>query len=325
MRNTADLQQLYTTYLISHRFDQSPAELYAPVNYIMELGGKRLRPVLTLLSYQLFRPDVEKVLPAAHAVELFHNFSLVHDDIMDAAPLRRGRPTVHERYDRNTAILSGDVMLIYVYDFLTRTGDPSVQPALFRIFNRIAIEVCEGQQLDMNFERRTDVQIEEYIDMIAKKTAALISGALELGAVAAGAGEEDLQRLAAFGRHIGIAFQLQDDILDTFGDPDKFGKKIGGDIVQNKKTYLMIKALEVAGPELRRELLHFLTTPTDNERLKVERVTAILQELNIPEAAEATKRRHQQFAFDQFRAVEAAAERKKPLLDLAHQLLGREM
>ncbi len=325
MKNIAELQQLYTAYLAGHRFEQAPSELYDPVNYIMELGGKRLRPVLTMMSYQLFASDVDKVLPAAHAVELFHNFSLVHDDIMDAAPLRRGRPTVHERYDRNTAILSGDVMLIYVYDFLTRVGDPVVQAALFRVFNRVAIEVCEGQQLDMNFERRTDVRIEEYIDMIGKKTAALIAGALELGALAAGAGEEDVERLSAFGRHIGIAFQLQDDILDTFGDPEKFGKKIGGDIVQNKKTFLVIKALEVADPELRRELLHFLTTPTANERLKVDRVTAILYELNIPEAAEATKRRHQQFAFDQFRAVGVGEERKEPLRQLAQQLLGREM
>lgn len=324
MRTVAELQHLYETYLLENRFLQLPRELYEPVNYILELGGKRLRPVLALMGYELFRSDVEKALPVAHAVEIFHNFSLVHDDIMDEAPLRRGHPTVHSRYDVSTAILSGDVMLIYVYEYLLRMEDKSRLSDLVSVFNRVAIKVCEGQQLDMNFERRTDVLIEEYIDMIGKKTAALISGSLELGAIAAGAPEEDEQRLAAFGRHIGIAFQLQDDILDTFGDPKKFGKKIGGDIAQNKKTYLILKALEVADASTRQTLMEYMTTPAEDELLKIKEVTAILRQLNIPELAEAEKRRHQQLAFDYFFSVGVPESNKKPLLQLTEKLIGRE-
>jgi geranylgeranyl diphosphate synthase type II len=324
MRTVAELQQLYEAYLVENRFLQMPRELYEPVNYILELGGKRLRPVLTLMGYELFRSDVEKALPVAHAVEIFHNFSLVHDDIMDKAPLRRGQPTLHSRYDVSTAILSGDVMLIYVYEFLLRMEDKSRLSDLVSVFNRVAIEVCEGQQFDMNFEQRTDVLIEEYIDMIGKKTAALISGSLELGAIAAGAPRRDVQRLAAFGRHIGIAFQLQDDILDTFGDPKKFGKKIGGDIIQNKKTFLILKALEVADPETRGTLMRYMTTPSSEEARKVREVTAILHRLNIPELAEAEKRRHQQLAFDHFFAVRVPGANRRPLLQLTEKLIGRE-
>ena len=324
MRTVAELQHLYEAYLADNRFLQLPRELYEPVNYILELGGKRLRPVLTLMGYELFRNDVEKALPVSHAVEIFHNFSLVHDDIMDEAPLRRGHPTVHSRYNVSTAILSGDVMLIYVYEYLLRMEDKSRLPDLVKVFNRVAIEVCEGQQFDMNFERRTDVLIEEYIDMIGRKTAALISGSLELGAIAAGAPKKDVQLLAAFGRHIGIAFQLQDDILDTFGDPQKFGKKIGGDIIQNKKTFLILKAVEVADPDTRKTLIRYMTTPTTNETQKVEEVTAILRRLNIPELAEAEKRRHQQLAFDHFFAVRIPEANRKPLLQLTEKLIGRE-
>jgi len=324
MQTVVQLRQLYEDYLIANRFEQRPAGLYEPVNYIMELGGKRLRPVLTLMSYELFRPDVERALPAAHAVELFHNFSLVHDDIMDQAPLRRGHPTVHEHFNVSSAILSGDVMLIYVYEFLLRMSDMGCLPQLLEVFNRVAVEVCEGQQYDMDFEVRQDVKIPEYMEMIARKTAALISGSLELGALAAEAPEADVQHLAAFGRHIGLAFQLQDDILDTFGDPEKFGKKIGGDIIQNKKTYLILKALEIADPHTRAELLEHMTAETEENAGKVEAVTAILQHLGIPALAEAEKRRHQQLAFDHFNAVQTPEEKKIQLRQLTEKLIGRE-
>lgn len=325
MHTVAELQQRYLAYLHDNRFRQSPPELYEPVNYIMELGGKRLRPVLALMSYELFRDDVDAALPAAHAVEVFHNFSLVHDDIMDQAPLRRNQATVHHRYGVNTAILAGDVMLVYVYEFLLQLQHTGRLAELIGVFNRVAIDVCEGQQLDMNFEQRTDVTIEEYIDMIARKTAALISGSLELGALAARASTENVQRLAAFGRHIGIAFQLQDDILDTFGEAGKVGKKIGGDIVQNKKTYLVLKALEVATPAQRNRLLHLFTTPADDEAAKIAEVTHLFHRLHIPELAEAEKRRHQQLAFDYFHAVDVPPARRQPLQNLADSLIGRDM
>lgn len=325
MRTVAELQQQYERYLLENRFDQSPPELYEPANYILGLGGKRLRPALALLSYELFRGDVERALPVAHAVEVFHNFSLVHDDIMDQAPLRRGQPTVHHRYGVNTAILSGDVMLIYVYEFLLRQPNRDRLDEVIRVFNRVAIEVCEGQQLDMNFEQRSDVSIEEYIDMVGKKTAALISGSLELGALVAGAGRDDVDRLSAFGRHIGIAFQLQDDILDTFGDPAKFGKKVGGDIAQNKKTFLILKALESADAPTRKRLLELMGATGGDEQAKIDAVTALLKSLHVPEMAEAEKQRHQQLAFGYFRAVSAPPERKATLLELTESLIGREV
>ncbi len=324
MRTTAELQKLYEAYLLENRLLREPRELYEPFNYIMELGGKRLRPVLALLGYQLFRGDSERALPVAHAVEIFHNFSLVHDDIMDQAPLRRGQPTVHRHYGVNTAILSGDVMLIYAYEALLLTRDKSVIPELVRVFNRVAVEVCEGQQRDMNFEQRAEVTIEEYLQMISQKTAALIAGALELGGIVAGATVEDRHNLSAFGRNIGIAFQLQDDILDTFGDPEKFGKKIGGDIVQNKKTYLILKALEVARTPDRTRLQTLMNSHADDEAGKIAEVTQLLEGLGIRDLAEAEKQRYQQAAFDYLHAVKVSDFEKQALTGLTEKLIGRE-
>lgn len=324
MRTIAELQELYEAYLLENRLLREPRELYEPFNYIMELGGKRLRPVLSLLGYQLFRGDSERALPVAHAVEVFHNFSLVHDDIMDAAPLRRGKPTVHRQYGVNTAILSGDVMLIYAYEALLLTHAPALLPELIRVFNHVAVEVCEGQQRDMNFEQRDDVTIPEYLQMIGQKTAALIAGALELGGIVAGASSDDRENLAAFGRNIGIAFQLQDDILDTFGDPGKFGKKIGGDIVQNKKTYLILKALEVARGSERSRLQALMNSSPADEAAKVREVTALLEGLRVPELAEVEKQRFQQAAFEKLQAVKVSDFEKQPLIDLTGKLIGRE-
>ncbi|HQU59962.1 MAG TPA: polyprenyl synthetase family protein, partial [Saprospiraceae bacterium] len=221
MQMFSQFQQSFEQYLHSRTFLYEPRGLYEPIDYIMGMGGKRLRPVLALMGYALFREDYEKALPIAMTVEVFHNFTLVHDDIMDKAPLRRGKPTVHYQYGLNAGILSGDAMLIYAYKFLQEAGSPVAIPALLQAFNQVAIEVCEGQQYDIDFEKRQDVSIPEYLKMIELKTAALIGGSLEMGAIAAGAARDDIQNLAAFGRNIGIAFQLQDDILDTFGEPEK--------------------------------------------------------------------------------------------------------
>ena len=270
MLKLPDLQETFQKYLKENIFNQTPQELYQPVNYILKLGGKRLRPVILLMSYNLFKETVEKALPAAFAIEIFHNFSLLHDDIMDEAPLRRGQPTVHIKYDVNTGILSGDVMLIYAYQYILQLEDQSNIPALMRIFNKVAIEVCEGQQYDMNFETSQEVKIVDYLKMIELKTSVLLAGAMKMGAVIAGAPEKDANHLYEFGKNIGIAFQLQDDILDTFGDPEKFGKKVGGDIAQNKKTYLLLKAMELAKGSRKQALSDLITQNYIEEATKIK-------------------------------------------------------
>ncbi len=324
MRSFAQIQHLFNEYLEACTFHQQPAELYEPVNYILSLGGKRLRPVLTLLGCQIFDKDIEKALPVAYAVEIFHNFSLVHDDIMDQAPLRRGKPTVHTKYTVNTGILSGDVMLIYAYEFLTKIQVTALIPELVKVFNRVSIEVCEGQQLDMNFEQCSNVSLQEYLKMIELKTAALIGGALHLGAMVGGASAEDALHLAAFGRNMGIAFQLQDDLLDTFGDPQKFGKKVGGDIAQNKKTYLIIKALEITDSSTRQELLYWMGVSPVEEQPKIEAITAILNRIGIKDKVEAAKQAYQQAAMARLNFIKGDATSKDLLAALADELVNRD-
>ncbi|MCB0580495.1 MAG: polyprenyl synthetase family protein [Phaeodactylibacter sp.] len=324
MHTIEELRDIFEAYTESHPFNREPQELYAPMAYIMGMGGKRLRPLLALMGAQLFGDAVHGALPVAMAVEVFHNFSLVHDDIMDEAPLRRGQATVHQKYGANAGILSGDAMLIYAYEFLRQVDNQAAIPRLLREFNRVAVEVCEGQQYDMNFERRQDVKIEEYLRMIELKTAALIEGSLVMGAVAAGAPEPDLKELAVFGRNIGLCFQLQDDILDTFGDPEKFGKKAGGDIVQNKKTFLILKALELARGETRTELARLMSSNPEDERQKVRRVTEILQQLKIREWAEQMKEEIQHTALAALGRVAVPDSRKAPLRDMAMRLIRRE-
>jgi geranylgeranyl diphosphate synthase type II len=316
--------QLFEEYRLAHPFLGHPTELYDPVNYIMELGGKRLRPVLALMGYELFHQDVKPALPLAYAVEIFHNFSLVHDDIMDAAPLRRGNPTVHTKWNLNAGILSGDVMLIAAYDYLLKVQAVDRLPEIISVFNRVAREVCEGQQMDINFETSETVSIPDYLRMIELKTSVLIAGALEMAAIAAQASPADVQHLYEFGRNIGIAFQLQDDILDTFGEGEKVGKMIGGDIVQNKKTYLILKALELADAATRQQLHELMTTPTEDAVAKVSTVTEILLQLNILEQANAEKNRFQEIAFAHLDAVKVPAATKTPLRELTEALMGRE-
>ena len=319
-------QIAFQDYLERHPFRKEPRNLYDPADYIMGLGGKRLRPVLLLIGHYLFDDRFQRSLPAAMAIEVFHNFTLVHDDIMDAAPLRRGKPTVHHQYGTNAGILTGDVMMIRAYQYLLDLERRELLPELMGIFNKVAMEVCEGQQLDMDFERQDAVAIPDYLKMIELKTSVLIAGALKMGALLGGSSPEDAGWLYEFGRNMGIAFQLQDDILDAFGDPEKVGKKGGGDIAQNKKTYLYLKAVEMARPDQREALEKWFGTATegDQEREKIRQVLSIWNELGIRQTAEAAKLTFQQAAFDALENVQADGSRKKILKDLAEDLLVRE-
>jgi Geranylgeranyl pyrophosphate synthase len=317
LAKTADFAQKNT-------FPQNPQTLYEPCSYILTLGGKRLRPALTLMACELFGQDAENAQPAAWAVELFHNFTLMHDDIMDAAPLRRGQPTVHTRWDNTTAILSGDVMLIWAYRYLTQSGDADTVLRLTRIFNRVATEVCEGQQMDLDFERAKTVSIPDYLRMIELKTAVLLGGALEMGAVCAGAAEADASHLYEFGRLAGIAFQIQDDLLDTYGDPAKFGKQVGGDILQNKKTLLVLKTLESAPEADRKALGDWMRTSGANPEEKVNAVRAIFDRNGIPALVNEEKLRFQAQAFNHLDAVSVPESRKLVLRSAVENLFERE-
>ncbi len=325
MQQVAELQSLFKTYLDENQFHQKPEGLYEPINYILSLGGKRIRPVLLLMGCNLFNDNIAQALPASFAIEIFHNFSLLHDDIMDEAPLRRGKPTVHIKYNQNTGILSGDVMLVYAYEFFLQLDDKLKIPTIIKTFNKVAIEVCEGQQYDMDFETRNDVTIDEYIKMIELKTSVLIAGGLKIGAIIGGSSEEDANHLYEFGRNIGIAFQLQDDILDTFGDPEKFGKKVGGDIVQNKKTFLVLKALELGNDEQCAKLSALMSIDSEDENVKIEAVKSIFNELQIREAAEQLMESYLELAFDHLSAVNVVEEKKEVLIKLSNELMGREV
>ena len=316
--------QLIQDFADKNPFPGSPDGLYEPCSYIMSLGGKRLRPALAVMAADLAGGKPEAALPVGWAVELFHNFSLIHDDIMDEAPLRRGRPTVHTRWNLNTGILSGDAMLIYAYHFLAQTPNKAAIPALLEVFNRVAKGVCEGQQMDVNFEKRADVTLEEYIRMIELKTAVLLGGALEMGALVADASPTDAARLYDFGRLAGIAFQIQDDLLDTYGDPATFGKQVGGDILQNKKTFLVLKPLEVAGTADQKALSTLLTTSgTTDATTKIAAVKAIFDNNNIPQLVEEVKQRFELQAFAALDAVNAPADNKMMLSGMVAELLHR--
>jgi geranylgeranyl diphosphate synthase, type II len=324
MHNFEELHNQFRQFLQAHPFNQDPIGLYQPVDYIMHMGGKQIRPILLLMAHNIYQDDIKKVLPLAYAVELFHSFSLLHDDIMDQAMVRRGQPTVHIKYGVNTAILSGDAMLIYVYKFIAESTSPEHLSEVLHIFNQVAIEVCEGQQLDMDFEGRKEVSIEEYINMIRMKTAVLLAGALQIGALTAGASKDDSKLLYDFGKNIGLAFQIQDDFLDTFGDQATFGKKIGGDIVQNKKTFLYLQALQSASMEERAQLDALYNQNTvyeESDKIKV--VTGLFKKLGVDQKASNLKEQFQQEAFASLEALSCSREKKQPLFDLAIQLIGR--
>lgn len=300
----------------------SPKEMYEPMSYIVGLGGKRVRPLLTLVGCDLFDISPEKAIHAALSVELFHNFSLIHDDILDNAPLRRGSATVHEKWNHNIALLSGDGMMVKAFEILSNSEATHIQP-LLKLFSRTGIEVCEGQQLDMNFETLEKVSVEDYIAMITYKTAVLLGCSLQMGAICANASIDSQKHLYEFGKHVGIAFQILDDVLDVYADNDQFGKQIGGDILSNKKTFLLLKAFELANPQQTLELRGFLNNSGISKQDKITGVTALYTTLGIKDIATQEANNHTDIALKHLEALDANPSKKEMLKQFASQLLNR--
>ncbi len=320
MHHFEELQEKFETYFNHRHFPETPSTLYDPAEYFIGLGGKRIRPVMCLMGNELFDDIHAESYPLASAVELFHNFTLIHDDIMDKAPLRRGKPTVHSKYGEPTALLGGDVMLVVAYDYLNKIDNLHLKK-IIHLFNQTAKEVCEGQQLDMDFEKIPTVSLEEYIHMITLKTSVLLAASLRLGAIMGGAGEGNQILLYEFGKKLGIAFQVQDDYLDAFGDPEKFGKQVGGDIIANKKTFLLIHALETANPSQKFELERLLKS---DESAKVEKVLNLFRECGIDAWARELKEKYIKEAVGHMEEIAVLSVRKKPLLELMHYLVQRD-
>lgn len=320
MRSFDNLSKEFGQKFSIEHFPSEPRSLYAPNDYFLQLGGKRVRPVLCLMGNELFDNIIPDAWQVANAIELFHNFTLIHDDIMDKAPLRRGMVTVHEKYGANTALLAGDVMLVAAYEYLNKIQSSYLKPIL-ALFNKTAREVCEGQQMDMDFEQHVDVSLEQYLNMITLKTSVLLAGSLQMGAILGGAGEGNQNHLYCFGRDLGIAFQIQDDYLDAFGDPEKFGKQVGGDILANKKTFLLIHALEVAKGKDKSELDKLLKT---NDPDKVTRVLTIFRNCGVDAWANDLKERYLQSAFQHLEDIAVLSVRKEPLMALAQFLVARQ-
>lgn len=320
MKSYKELYTTIETQISALSFTGNPQNLYDPIGYILSLGGKRLRPVLCLMANDMFGGEVQRAMPAALAIEVFHNFTLVHDDIMDNAPIRRGMPTVHERWNQTIAILSGDLMMIKAIDLLVSTPTANIQK-LIQIFNKAAAEVCEGQQLDMNFETMSEVQVQQYMDMITLKTAVLLGASLQLGATIGGATDADAEKIYLFGKHVGVAFQIQDDLLDAFGEGDKVGKKIGGDIAANKKTLLWIEAMRLADNSDKAALQGCLSITDEHE--KISKVLHFYRELGVHEVCEQLKKEQLQLAFGYLDAISIGAERKQVLKNSAIELMER--
>lgn len=310
------------TALAAIPYPQQPEGLYEPIRYVLSMGGKRLRPTLTLMAYALYKEDTERALPAAIGLETYHNHTLLHDDLMDKADMRRGKPTVHKKWDENTAILSGDTMLIMAFQHILRT-DCHRLPEVLNLAARTMQEICEGQQYDMNFESRSDVREEEYIEMIRLKTSVLLACALKAGALIADAPEEDCEQLYQFGEKIGLAFQLQDDYLDCYGDPAVFGKQIGGDICCAKKTFMLINAFNRANDAQKAELNRLLND-VDERKEKVAGVLALYDELEIPALCRERMETLYAEARRIFDSLPIDAERKQPLWNYAEKLLNRK-
>lgn len=316
--------QSFISYLEQQDFNREPKNLYTPVDYILQLGGKRLRPLLTLIACDVVSGSFDKALPAAMAVETFHNFTLVHDDIMDEAPLRRGKATVHEKWDVNTGILSGDAMLILAYQYF-ENYEPVVFQKLAKLFSKTALEVCDGQQLDVDFETRNDVTIPEYIKMITLKTSVLVAAALKMGAIVAEANDETAIALYNFGLNLGIAFQLQDDYLDTFGNPETFGKQIGGDIIENKKTYLYLKCLEIANKEDQEKLQFFYNQKLEDNSIKIFEVTRIFEQNDIPTLIQNLIEEYTQKSFEDLKQLNISESAKESLISFGKNLMTRKV
>lgn len=324
MQSVAYYREEFENHLLSGMAKREPASLYEPMNYILRLGGKRLRPALVLLSAELFGGTYQDALPAAMAVEYFHNFSLIHDDIMDEAPLRRGKTTVHKKWDINAGILSGDAMLIEAYRFLEPYPSETFKE-LSTVFSKTAMEVCAGQQYDIDFETRDDVTVKEYLKMIEFKTAVLVGAAVKMGAITAGASMQEQQEIYAFGLNLGIAFQLQDDYLDAFGDPDKFGKQVGGDIIENKKTYLFLKALELGESEMGKELSDLFSIQPKKAEKKIRRVKEIYLQSGATEDTKNAIATYTEKAFSCLEKLNLPQENKEILLRFGKDLMGRKV
>ena len=324
MKSIETYQKQFLAYLEAYKFIREPKNLYEPIQYILNLGGKRLRPVLTLMTTDCFDGEIKSALDAALAVEVFHNFSLIHDDIMDAAPLRRGHQTVHEKWDLNTGILSGDAMLIMAYQ-LFENYPPDVFQKLAKLFSKTALEVCEGQQYDIDFETRDTVSISEYLQMIEYKTAVLVGAAMKMGAIIANASIEDQERCYEFGKNLGIAFQLQDDYLDAFGNPETFGKQVGGDIIENKKTYLYLKALEFSSEKDQHQLTQLFSSNQTDPKTKIEIVKQIFTASGSSEATQKAISSYTKTAFEILKTINISEPKKRILESFGTQLMSRDV
>ena len=323
MYSIAELTEKVTTALEQLPYDRQPQGLYAPIKYVLSLGGKRIRPVLMLMAYNMYREDVDRIMPVALGLEVYHNFTLLHDDLMDRADVRRGKPCVHKVWNDNTAILSGDNMLVMAYQMMSRCPS-SALPSVISIFTETALQIDEGQQYDMEFEQRTDVTESEYLEMIRLKTSVLLACALQIGALLGGASEADAQALYAYGEKVGLAFQLQDDYLDVYGDFETFGKAIGGDILCNKKTFMLINALAHAPEHLRAELQGWLAATEYDPAEKIEAVRHIYTQVGVDQMAKERISFYIAQAEDALLALPIAEERKEILRQWTEQLLGRK-
>lgn len=324
MHSIHQYQEFISDYLQLQSKTKEPKNLYEPIHYILGLGGKRMRPVLTLISAEVFDADYKKALPAALAVEVFHNFSLVHDDIMDDAPLRRGKTTVHEKWNINTGILSGDAMLILAYQYFEQY-EPVIFRSLAKLFSKTALEVCEGQQWDVDFETRDDVTIPEYLKMIEYKTAVLVAAAMKMGAIIAETSEENANLIYDFGLNLGLAFQLQDDYLDAFGDPETFGKQVGGDIIENKKTYLYLKAIEFSTLDEKKQLMHLFSIHLEDNFDKINSAAAIFNSSGASKATQDAIHKYTFKAFETLEKMDVSEDKKAMLRAFGENLMERKV
>lgn len=323
MLTATEIQEKVNAYIASLPYERKPKSLYDPIEYVLAASGKRIRPSFVLMAYNLFHDDVDRILPVATALETYHNYTLLHDDLMDKADMRRGRPTVHKKWDDNTAILSGDTMLVLAYEHLAKCDTKYLKPAL-DLFTETALEVSEGQQFDMEFETRNDVAEEEYIEMIRLKTSVLLACALKMGAVVAGASDADANALYAFGEKVGLAFQLQDDLLDVYGDPKVFGKAIGGDITSNKKTFMLINAFNRADAETRAELERWTTATEFDPAEKIAAVTEIYNRLGIDKLAEQRIKEYFEQSRQHLDELSVSDDRKAVLREYTERMMNRK-
>ena len=319
MQTLSQLSAIVEAELEKLDFPEKPETLYKPIQYVMRLGGKRMRPILLLMAHQLFDDNIEKAISPALGVEIFHNFTLLHDDIMDQAPLRRGQQTVHEKWNKNVAILSGDTMLVQAYNYITDV-DQSITKELLAVFNKTATQVCEGQQMDMDFETQKQVSLAEYLKMIEYKTAVLLAASLQIGGITANASKDEQNHLYQFGINMGIAFQLKDDLLDAFGDEAKFGKQIGGDIRANKKTFLFLKALQLANNQQKQDLVSYYADEDQSEQ-KLMAVKNIFTDLAIQQHTIDMMKAYYTIAMKHLDAIDS--DKKQPLLDFSKKLMAR--